>query len=160
LIGGDVLEGLNVIVDGDGNGAGGPGEIAAHHEDDAKFAEGVGEGEDDSSDYAWQRKRKNDAAESAPLICAENAGGGEKLWIKSLERGDEWLDAKWKTVEDACNDEACEGESERVTEEGEPEFAERAARAHGYEEIETEHGGRENEWESDNGFDEEFSAPF
>ena len=47
-----------------------------------------------------------------------------------------------------------------MTEESEPEFAERSTRAHGDEEIKTEDGGREDEWKSDNGFDEKFCAEF
>jgi len=42
----------------------------------------------------------------------------------------------------------------RVTEEGEPEFAERSARAHGDEEIETEDAWeRRRREKSDDGFD-------
>src|SRR5262245_41501177 len=42
LIGGGVLDGLHVIVNGNGDSARGAGEIATDHEDDAKFAESVG----------------------------------------------------------------------------------------------------------------------
>ena len=45
-----------------------------------------------------------------------------------------------------------------MAEKSDPEFAERAARAHGDEEIETEDSGRENERESDDSFDEEFRS--
>jgi len=77
----------------------------------------------------------------------EDARGGEEFWVEAFEEGDEWLYAERKAVEDAGDDEAAEGESERVAEEGEPEFAERSARAHGDEEIETEDGGRRREEE-------------
>jgi len=102
----------------------------------------VSEGENDGGDYAGERKRKNDLAKRAPRVCAEDARGGEEFWVEAFEEGDEWLYAERKAVEDAGDDEAAEGESERVAEEGEPEFAERSARAHGDEEIETEDGGR------------------
>ena len=52
MIGGGVLDGLNVIVDGNGDGARGAGKIATDHEDNAEFAESVGECEDRGSDYS------------------------------------------------------------------------------------------------------------
>jgi len=85
LVGGGVLDGLDVIVDGDGDGARGAGKIAADHEDDAEFAERVSEGENNSGDYAGERKRKNNAAERAEFVCAENARGVEEFWIESFE---------------------------------------------------------------------------
>lgn len=160
MIGGGVFDGLNVVVNGDGNGASGAGEIAANHKDDAKFTDRVGKSEDNGSDYSGKRKRKNNSSERAPFVCTEDAGSGEKFWVETFERGDEGLDAKRKTVENAGNDEASESEGERVTEESEPEFAERTARAHGDEEIEAEDGRRKNERKSDDGFDQEFGAKF
>lgn len=160
MVGCGVFDGLDVIVDGDGDGARGTGKISANHEDNTEFAESVSEGQDDGGNYARQRKRKNDLAEGAPGICAEDAGRGKELWVEAPERGDEGLDAKWKAVENAGDDESGESERELVTEEGEPEFAERAARSHGDEEIKAENGGWENERESDDGFDEKFGAKF
>src|SRR5882724_2754236 len=160
LIGGCVFDGLHVVVDGDGDGARGAGKISADHEDDAKFTEGVGESENNGGDDSRSRKRKNDLAKRAPRVCAEDAGGGEEFRIEAFERDDEWLNAEWKAVENAGDDEAGERESERVAEEGEPKLAERAVRAHGDKEIETKNGWREDERKSDNGFDEKFCAKF
>ena len=149
-----------MVVDGDGNGAGGPGKISADHKDHAKFAQSVSESENDGRDYTGERKRKSDTTKSAPGTCAENARGGEKFGIETLERGDERLDTERKTVKNACEDKAGKGESECVTEKKEPELAKRAARAHGDEEIKTENGGRQYERKSDNGFDDKFGAEF
>ena len=74
-----------MIIDGDGNGTGGAGKIAADHEDDAKFSEGVSESENDGGDYTGKRERKNDGAESAEFVCAEDARSVEKFWIESFE---------------------------------------------------------------------------
>src|SRR3989440_6371692 len=153
LVGGGVFDGLHVVVNGDGDGASGTGKISADHEHDAKFAESVSEGENDRGNYAGERKRKNDLAKRAPRVCAEDARGGEEFWVEAFERGDEWLHAERKAVENAGDDEAGEGESERVTEKGEPEFTKGAARAHGDEEIKTENSGRKNERKCDDGFD-------
>jgi len=153
LIGGGVFDGLDVIVNGDGDGASGAGKISANHEDDAKFAESVCEGENDGGDYSRSRKRKNDLAKRAPRVCAEDARGGEEFWVEAFEGGDEWLHAEWKAVENAGDDEAGKREGERVTEEGVPEFAEWTARAHGDEEIKAKNGWREDERKSDDGFD-------
>jgi len=158
LIRGGVFDGLDMIVNGNGDGARGAGKISANHEDDAEFAEGVSESENDGGDYAGERKRKNDLAERTPWISTEDARGGEEFWIEAFKRGDERLDAERKAVENAGDDEAGESESERVTEESEPEFAERAARAHGDEEIEAEDGGRKDERESDDGFDKKLCS--
>ncbi len=160
LVGGGVLDGLDVVVDRDGDGARGSGKIAADHEDDAKFAEGVSEGQNNSGYYARQRKRKNDASKRAPGIGAEDAGGGEKFWIEAFERSDERLNAKRKTIENAGDDKAGERESERVAEECEPKFAERAAWAHGDEEIKAKNRWRKNEGKRDDGFDKKFGPEF
>src|SRR5256885_8460857 len=144
LVGGGVFDGLHVVVNGDGDGASGTGKISADHEDDAKFAESVREGENDRGNYAGERKRKNDLAKRAPRVCAEDAGGGEEFGIEAFERGDDRLHAEWKAVENAGDDEAGERESERVAEEGEPKFSKKAARTHGDEEIKAEDGGRKN----------------
>jgi len=160
LIRGGVFDGLDMIVNGNGDGARGAGKISANHEDDAKFAERVGKRKDDSGDYAGERKRKNDLAERAHRIGTEDVGGGEKFWIEALEGCDEWLDAERKTVEHAGDDEAGESEGERVAEKCEPESAERTARSHGDEKIKAEDGWRKNERESYDGFDEEFRGKF
>ena len=94
LVGGSVFDGLDVVVDGDGDGASGAGKISANHEDDAEFAESVGEGENDRGDYSGSRKRKNDLAKCAPRVCAEDAGGGEEFWVEAFESGDEWLNTE------------------------------------------------------------------
>ena len=160
MVRGGVFDGLNVVVDGDGDGARGAGKISANHEDDAKFTERVGKRKNGGGDYTGKRKRKNDLAERAPSICTEDARGGEEFWIEAFEGGDEWLNAEWKTVENAGDDEAGESEGERATEEREPEFAERSARAHGDEKIKAEDGWRKNEREGYDGFDEEFCGKF
>ena len=54
----------------------GAGKISADHENDAEFTEGVRESENDSGNYAGERKRKNDLEKCAPGICAEDAGSG------------------------------------------------------------------------------------
>ena len=70
------------------------------------------------------------------------------------------MHAERKAVENAGDDEAGKRESERVAEKGEPEFSNRAARAHGDEEIKTKNGGGKNERKCDDGFDEKFCAKF
>src|SRR5262245_59586815 len=51
LIGFGVFDGLDAVVNGDGNGAGSAGKISANHEDDPKFAESVSESKDESGDH-------------------------------------------------------------------------------------------------------------
>ena len=120
----------------------------------------MGEGQNGGGDYAGERKRKNNAEKSSLLVSAEDARSSEKFRVNLFKRGDEWLDAEGQAVENAGDDEAGEGESERVAEEGEPKSAERTSRAHGDEEIKTKNGWREDERKSDNGFDEKFCAEF
>jgi hypothetical protein len=85
LIGGRVFDGLDVIVNGDGDGARCTGEIAADHEHDAEFTEGVREGKDNRSDYTRERERKNDGAEDAEFVGAEDSRGVEEFWIEAFE---------------------------------------------------------------------------
>ena len=94
LIGSGVFDGLDVVVDGDGDGASGAGKISANHEDDAEFAESVSEGENDRGNYAGERKRKNDLAKRARRVCTEDARGGEEFWVEAFESGDEWLNTE------------------------------------------------------------------
>ena len=147
-----------MVVYGDGDGASGSGEIAADHKNDAELAERVGESENQRSEDAGKGKRKHDSPECAPRVRAEDARRGEEFWIEALKGGDQRLNAERKAIENAGDDEAGESESERMAEEREPEFAERASRAHGNEEIKTEDGRRQNERKSDDGLDEEFGA--
>src|SRR5258708_5508688 len=69
LIGSGVFDGLDVVVNEDGDGASGARKISANHEDDAKFAESVSEGQNDCGNYSRSRKRKNDLAKRAPRVC-------------------------------------------------------------------------------------------
>src|SRR5882757_6018355 len=55
LVGSGVFDGLDVVVNGDGDGASGARKISANHEDDAKFAESVSEGQNDCGNYAGER---------------------------------------------------------------------------------------------------------
>src|SRR5262249_49631432 len=72
LVCGGVFQGLYAVVDGDGDGTRSSGKIAADHEDDAEFAEGVCECEDNRGDYSRKGKGEDDAPKGAPIVCAEN----------------------------------------------------------------------------------------
>ena len=51
-VGGGVVEVLDLVVEHDGEGARGAGDVAAEHEDDAEFADGVEKAENCGGDEA------------------------------------------------------------------------------------------------------------
>lgn len=81
-MGAGVIEGLDTVVDVDGDGAGDAGEIAANHENYAEFAEGVSEAEDNGGEQAGKRERQDYAEKSACGTGTENDGGVEEAAVK------------------------------------------------------------------------------
>lgn len=153
-----VVEGLDVVVNGDGNSTGGARDVAADHEHDAKFAEGMREGEGEAGDQARDGERQNYAVKGSPARCAERGGGGEEFAVDGGEGCSEGLHSEGKTVNDGTNDEAFEGERESVLGEILPPAPEWALRAKSDEQVETEDGGRKYERKRDDGLDQELPA--
>src|SRR5262245_48811750 len=89
MICGGVVDGLYVVVDGDGDGSRGSWKIAADHEDDAELAEGVGKCEDNGGEHSGKGEREDDTPKRAPVVGAKDSGGGQEFWIESFEGGNE-----------------------------------------------------------------------
>src|SRR5688500_16592103 len=64
--GGRRMDGLEAVVDGDGDGPGLTRYAASHHEHDAELAQCVGESQHERRDYAWPCQGKLDPPERAP----------------------------------------------------------------------------------------------
>ncbi len=71
MVRGGVIERLDVVIDRDGDCAGGSGDVSADHEYDAEFAERVREREREAGNQTRNRKRQNHATEGLPLGGAE-----------------------------------------------------------------------------------------
>ena len=105
----------------------------------------------------WQ----DDAAEGSKGVGAENGRGVEQFMVDALERCDQGLrHGEAANHKDRGEQQAGEGERQTVAERGLPESPERAMRAlHRDQDVEPEHGRRQDERQSDDRLDEKFTAP-
>lgn len=152
-VGFGVVEFLHLVVEGDAGDARDAGNRAADHEDDAKFAEGVGEGERETGGDAAPSERKVEAKPDAVRAGAEGAAGVDEFGRDGAEGGLERLDGERERVDDGGEDEAGERERERRAGEGRPPAAGSVVGREGDEEVETDDGGRKNDGERDERFD-------
>ena len=142
--GGGVVEVLHLIVKNNGKRARGAGNVAAKHEDDAEFADGVEKTENHSGKKGAARKRKENAGDQTDRACAEKARGVDERCVDGGEACDERLHGKWKAVDDGADDEAIEGECERMAEQGGNAAAKGCSRAEQDKKKEAEDGGRQD----------------
>ena len=112
-VGFGVVEFLNFVVERDAGDAGDTGDGAADHENDAEFAERVGEGERESGGDAASRERKMNAEPDAMRAGAEGAAGVDQLGRDGTQRGLKRLHGERERVDDGSDDETAEGECER-----------------------------------------------
>lgn len=154
VIGLGIGEVLDLVVDGDGEGAGGSWDVSANHEYDAEFAYGVGEDKCDSGEYRSFGEWEEQFAEDADASGAEQCGLFAEGRIDGLETGDERLYRKGEAVDDGADDESPEGEGEGMAD----DVGEKAARgglgAEKDEKVEAEDGGWEQQREGTDGFDD------
>jgi len=68
-----VLQRLHSIVDVDGNGSRDSRQIAAHHQDNAEFAQGVRETQNHGGYDSGQRQRQNDSPEGPQASAPRTA---------------------------------------------------------------------------------------
>ena len=140
-----VTEFLDVVKDGDGEGAGDAGDVAADHEDYAEFADGVGEGEDGRGEEGHAGKRKGDAAEDGPGGGAEDAGDFEGGAIDGGKGDDQRLHGEGQAVDHRADEEAGEGEGQGMPQESDEGAAEGGGGAKTDEKVEAENSGRKDE---------------
>jgi hypothetical protein len=153
-VGGGVREVLDLIVEGDGEGAGGARDVSADHEDDAEFTDGVGKAEGRGGDEGVGGEWEQDAGEDAERAGSEELGLFDEGWLDGAKSCGEGLDGEGETVEDGADDEAGEGEGDGVAEEAGGVASKAGCGAEEDEEVEAEDGGRKQEREGGRGFDE------
>lgn len=154
VVGGGVVEVLDLVVESDGEGSGGSGDVAAEHEDDAEFAYGVGEGEDGGGEERGAREGEDDAAEGSGGGGSEAGGGFEVGAVDPAEAGDERLYGEGKAVEDRSGEKTAEAEGEGMSEEVDEETSDGCERAEGDEEIKADDGGWKDERKGYDGLDD------
>ncbi len=130
------------------------GNVAADHEDDSEFSDGVGEAERGGGEDGALREREKDFAQDAEAVGAEEMSLFEEGGIDGVESGSEGLDGEGEAVDDGADDESGEGEGEGMAEEVGGGSSEGGAGAEEDEEVEAEDGGREQDGEGGDGFDE------
>ena len=148
---GGVLELLDLIEDGDGEGSGDAGDVAANHEDDSELADGVGEGEDGGGEKRHARKRQGDAAEDGPGRGSENLCDLDGGAVYGGKGDDQRLQGEGQAVDHGADQQPPESEGEGVADEGDEGSSESGCRAETDEEVEAEHGRREDQRESCDG---------
>jgi hypothetical protein len=157
-IGLGVAEILNLIVDGDGQGAGSAGDIAADHEDDAEFTHGVGEAKGGCGDYGTEGERQHDFGKDAEASGTEEACLLEERGVDGVKAGGERLDGEGQAVDDGADDESGERKRERMAEEVGGDASEGGSGPEQDEQVEAEDGGRKQDREGAEGFDERTEA--
>src|SRR5580700_6366335 len=115
-VGLSVLEILHLIVDGDGKGACGAGDIAADHEDDTEFADRVREAEGRSSGEGAQGERQKNFAQDAQWPSAEQTRLFDEGRVDRVESGGERLHSERQAIDYGADDQTGEGEGERMAE--------------------------------------------
>ena len=85
-----IVEGLHLFIDRNGDDPGLTGNIAADHQDDAEFAERMGEGQDGGGEVSAQRQGRSDGQKGvegrAPRLAAASRGAGPS-WVKAACSG-------------------------------------------------------------------------
>ena len=154
VVGLGVGEILHLVVDGDGESARGAGNVAADHEDDAEFSDGVGEAEGGGCEDGAGGEREENLAKDAEASCAEKASLFYQRGVNGVEAGGERLHGEGQAVDDGANDESGEREGEGMAEEMRDAAAEGGALAEKDEQIEAEDRGRQQDGEGREGFHE------
>ena len=154
MVGGGVVAFFDEVEEGDGEGAGVAGDVAAEHEDDAELADGVGKGEEGGGEQGALAERESEGAEDAPRAGAQAGGGFGVAPVDAGEAGDERLDGEGQAVDEGSGDEAGEAKGEGVAEEAREKAAGCGERAEADEEVEAEDGGWEDEREGDQSLDQ------
>src|SRR5262249_44794069 len=146
------------VIDFDGDRARDAGEVAANHEDNAKFTKRMREAENDGRENAWEGEWENDAEKRAPFSCAENSRRGEEFRVDRFKRSDQRLNREGEAVQDRREYESSERECQRVAEDRHPQESERTMRTHEHQHVEPEDGGRQHQRQRDDDFQEELPA--
>ena len=143
------VEGLNPVVDGDGEGAGLTGDVPAHHQHDPEFPEGMGEGEHEGGDDPRPRERQLDAQQGAHRGQAAHP---RRLAHLVRNRGEgllHRLNRKRQVEDQRRDDEARKAECEDPPGQRLEGGTRRRVGAEADQQIVAEHGGRKHEGQRD-----------
>ncbi len=154
-----VVEGLHLVVKGDAGDLGLAGEAAADHEDDAEFAERMGEAEGEAGEQAVACERDMHAQERAQRRGARGAGGIEEFAGHAAQCGLKRLHGEWQRVNDRGDEESGETEDERAAGEMQPPGARRVVGRQCDQQVKSDDRGREDEGERDERLGDECAAP-
>src|SRR5215469_5719392 len=125
-----VLEGLNLVIDSDGDGARDARNVATDHQHHSEFAERMSKAEDQRGDQAGNRERQRNLAEDAPASGSESCGSVKEACVHGFKRCDQRLYGKRQAVEQRRQQKTGESESQGVAEPCKPQLAQKAVRTH------------------------------
>ena len=157
-MGGGVVEFLDLVVKGDTGDLGDARDGAADHEDDPEFTERVGETQREAGGDATPRERSVEPEKNPKRPGTEGGAGVEQLARHAAQRGLERLHGKRQGIKDGGDDQAGETENERLAGEIEPPTARRVLWGKTNEDVETDDGGRKDDRERDERFEERRDA--
>jgi hypothetical protein len=150
-----VIKVLYLIEEGNGERLSATGDASSQHEDNAELADGVHKGEDSGRENRALNQRKGDGAEDAARGCAQGLRGFEIARIDAAETSDDRLDGKGKAVEHGADDEAREGEGQRMAKDADDRTPYGSEWTETNKKIEAEYRRREDDGEGNDGFDDE-----
>src|SRR5665213_994229 len=104
-VGGCVVEVLHLVIERDGEGAGGAWNVAAQHQHHAELADSVGEGEDGGGDEGRLCERERDGAKDAQWGSTQCRSNLAQRRIDGAKARDQRLHRKREGVEHRAEDE-------------------------------------------------------
>jgi len=142
---------FHVIVDGDGEHLGLARDIAADHQHNAKFPQGVGKsqrgGGNESRPGQWQHDGKEPIQGRGP----QGAGGFHGAPVDSGKGVLQRLHHKWHGIEHGADNQPGEGKRQSGAPQGDPAGAQNPLGGEGNQQIEAEHGRGQYQRQGDDG---------
>ncbi len=111
-----VIGGLHLIVDIDGDSSRHAGDISTDHQHDAEFANRVRKTQHGSGDRAGRGERQDHAKKCSQPRCAQRPRRLDQFAVHCFKPGGKRLHRERQAVEHGSDQEASEGERQRVAE--------------------------------------------
>ena len=115
-----VVQGLHLLVDGNGNNPGLSRDIPTHHKDDAEFPQGMCKGQNKGGEITAAGQGQHDIPKSIHRPCTQQGSGFDGSLAHLGEGMGQRLHHKGQRVDHGCDDQPVKGESQRGVRDGQP----------------------------------------
>src|ERR1019366_7276265 len=112
LVRAGILRVLHLVVNINRDGAGDAGNVAADHEDNAEFAQGVREAQREPRDQPGFREWKHDAAKCLNRRMSQRCRGAQQRGIYRAKCRGERLHGEWQAIEQRSDHQSFESEGQ------------------------------------------------